>query len=100
MKTFKELNIKPSRRLFVGDKIKIARVLNCPIVVHGYQIDVSKYQENKSGKCMTLEIEHNQARHIIFTGSDVLLDMIQQVPDAHFPFATTIIKNGEHYEFT
>ena len=100
MKRFADMNIEPPGRLMVGDKIKIARVLNCPIVVHAYHRDASKYPQNRSGQCMTLQIEMNGVRHIIFTGSDVLAEMIEQVPQEDFPFETTIVKNGDHYEFT
>jgi hypothetical protein len=37
---------------------------------------------------------------VVFTGSDVLISIIKQVEESDFPFKTTIVKNGEHFEFT
>jgi hypothetical protein len=100
MKTFSDLGIKPSRTLFVGDKIKIAKVLNKKITVMSYKIEKSKYPKNKSGDLLTIQINHEGANQIIFTGSEVLMDQIKQVAQADMPFETIIIKNGEHFEFS
>jgi hypothetical protein len=37
---------------------------------------------------------------VVFTGSDVLISQIKQVDPEQLPFAATIIKNGEYFEFT
>lgn len=47
-----------------------------------------------------MQIELEKQMHVVFTGSDVLLSIIKQVPETEFPFQTTIMKNGEHFEFT
>lgn len=100
MKSFKELNIKPTKQQFVGDKIKIMKVLNTEIIVRSFKVDKSQYPKAKAENVMTLQIEHNGENKIIFTGSTILIDQVQQVPESDFPFTTTIIKNGEHFEFT
>lgn len=100
MKSFKELNIKPTKQQFVGDKIKIMKVLNTEIIVRSFKVDKSQYPKAKAEHVMTLQITHQDENKIIFTGSNVLIDQIKQVPEDAFPFKTTIIKNGEHYEFT
>ena len=100
MKSFKELNIKPTKQQFVGDKIKIMKVLNTEIIVNAFKIEKSQYPKAKAENVMTLQITHQAENKIIFTGSNVLIDQIKQVPEDAFPFKTTIIKNGEHYEFT
>jgi hypothetical protein len=100
MKSFKDLGIKPSRMMFIGDKIKIVKVLNKQIVILRYKIEKSKYPKNKSGDLLTLQINHDGENQIIFTGSDYLMDQIKQVEESDMPFQTTIIKNGEHFEFT
>ena len=41
MKSFKEFNIKPTKKQFVGDKIKIMKVLNTEITVVSYKIEKS-----------------------------------------------------------
>lgn len=98
MRKFSDFNIKVAKR-FVGDKIKISRVLNMPIVVNNYKIDDSKYPKNKSGKCLTLQIEFNEESRVLFTGSDVLIEQIKHIDESNLPFSTTIIKNGESFEF-
>lgn len=41
MHQFKDFKIKPKAAAFVGDKIKIERVLNVEITVFSYKIDES-----------------------------------------------------------
>jgi len=86
--------------MFLGDKIKIMKVLNTKISVESYKIEASKYPKNKSGDVLTLQIKHESVSRVIFTGSDFLIDQIKQVEQEDMPFETTIIKNGEHFEFT
>lgn len=98
MNNFKDFGIKPKLTSFTGDKIKIDRIINIEITVLQYKIEESK---KKSGtKFMTMQIEKSGSRHVIFTGSTVLMSMIEQVPKDRFPFKTTIIKESEHLEFT
>lgn len=99
MKSFAELGIRPRQKLFSGDKIKIVKILNCKIRINDFQITTSQYPRNKSGKCLTIQIEHNGEPHIVFSGSDVLIDMIEQVPPDAFPLEATIVKIGDHFEF-
>jgi hypothetical protein len=99
MKTFAELGIKTEVRM-TGSKINIARVLNREISVMDYRVEDSKFPKNKSGKCIYLQIEIDKEKHVVFTGSDVLLSQIIQVPHEEMPFKTTIVKIGEYFEFT
>ncbi|MGE0636011.1 MAG: hypothetical protein AB7G44_03480 [Bacteroidia bacterium] len=98
MKKFSDFGIKPTLPSFTGEKIKISKVLNCPVVVHDFRITDSQYGKNNE-KCLTLQIELNGKHHVVFTGSISLMDMIQKVPKAEFPFTTTIEKENERYEF-
>lgn len=100
MTTFKELGIKPAERGFTGDKIKMSKVLNKQIKVEAYKIEASKFADKGNGKRMILQIEVEDKKHIIFTGSIYLMDTIAQVPKDKFPFTTTIIEENERYEFT
>jgi hypothetical protein len=100
MRSFKELGIKPVQNAMTGEKIKINRVINREIVVTGYRIEQSKYPKNKSGKCLTLQVEIDGEKRVVFTGSDILIGMIQQVPESEIPFKTTIVKEGERFEFS
>ncbi|WP_166964658.1 hypothetical protein [Yeosuana marina] len=98
MNAFKDFNIKPEINSFTGDKIKIDRIINVPITIHDFKIEASTVKEGT--KRLTLQIEKNQTKHIIFTGSKVLQKQIAQVPKDKFPFTATIIKDNEYFEFT
>jgi hypothetical protein len=98
MKTFGDLGIKPSRKMFIGDKIKINRLMNREIVVNGFEVRPSKYPD-KGVDALILQIEFEGESRIVFTGSKVLIDQITQVGSDDIPFKTIIVKNGEHYEF-
>lgn len=98
MNNFKDFGIKPKLNSFTGDKIKIDRILNTEITVLQYKIEDSK--KKPGTKYLTLQIEKSGTRHVIFTSSTVLTEMIKQVPADKFPFKTTIIKESEHLEFT
>lgn len=96
MKQFKAFNIQPKRTVFLGEKIKIDRILNKEISVHAFTLAESKYK----GNLLSLQIKVNGEFRVVFTGSKVLIDMITQVQQDDFPFTTTIVKENEFYEFT
>lgn len=100
MNSFSQFNIKPQTKGFEGDKIKISKVLNREIVVHDFKIEDSKVFKQGSGKCLHLQIEMNQQKHVVFTSSSGLMDAINQVPKTGFPFKTTIIEDNDRYLFT
>lgn len=99
MKQFSQFNIKPITKTFTGDKIKIDRVLNKRITVVTYKIEKSKFEKG-NGNRLCLQIEVDGTSRIIFTGSTILMDMIEQVPKTNFPFTTTIVRESERFEFT
>lgn len=99
MKKFSDLGIKANPKNFTGEKIKISKILNKEIIVHDFKIVDSKF-EGKSGKCLHLQIEFNNEKHIVFSGSTILMEMIQQIDKENFPLSTTIIKDNEYLEFT
>lgn len=84
----------------MGDKIKIKKVFDKEIVVLDFLIESSKYSEVSQGKCLKLQIEINGIKHVLWTGSRVLMEMIQQVDRRSLPFKTIIIEDGESYQFT
>jgi len=100
MNRFSDLNIKRPNQALLGDKIKIDRVLNQEIKVLGYRISKSQYSKNKSGMCLSLQVEFAGEKRVIFTGSDVLQTIIKQIPEDKFPFLTTIVKEGESLIFS
>ncbi len=100
MKSFKELGVKSLSENLEGDKIKIDRILNKVITVFKYRVEDSKYAEKNYSKCLHLEIGVGDMKHVIFTGSKVLIDAIEQVPKSDFPFTTTIVRENQRFEFT
>ena len=97
MDSFKDFDIKPDVLNFTGDKIKMDRIVNVEIEVHDYKIGPSTI--NEGTECLTLQIEKKGEKHIVFTGSKILIQMIKQVPENKFPFKTTITRDNEYYEF-
>lgn len=96
MKNFSEFGIEISSESFVGDKIKVSKVLNREIIVHDFKFENSKF----SGECLYLQIEYNNTKYLITTGSTGLSQAIKQVPKGAFPFKTTIVEENEWYLFT
>lgn len=98
MTKFSELGIIPKPNSFVGDKIKMDKLLNQEIKVLDFRIDPSIKKENTN--YLTLHIERNNQKHIVFTSSKILMQMISEVAKDKFPFTTTIVKNNDYPEFT
>lgn len=100
MKRFCELGIKPLSQPFLGDKIKITKILNREIIVLNFKIEETKYPKNNKDKCLHLQIEMDGNSHVVFTGSKILINTIEQAKIDDLPFTTTIIKNGECFMFS
>jgi hypothetical protein len=103
MNRFSQFNIKAPVKGFEGSKVKISRILNKEIVVHDFIIDDTKVQAFKdkgSGKCLNLQISYDGEMHVVFTSGTGLMEMIQQVPRAQFPFTTIIVEENDKYKFT
>lgn len=99
MKKFSDLNIVVNTPM-TGDKIKISKVLNREIILSDYCFSDSKFQKNKSGKCLCLQIVYEGEKRVVFTGSEVLIKQVEQITKNDLPIECTIIQQGEHYEFT
>ena len=100
MKSFKDFGIEPQTKGFEGDKIKIDRILNKEIIVKRFKIEPSKFTDKSNGRRLVLEIEVDGQNRVVFTGSTVLQEIIQMVPDSGFPFTTKIVRDNERFEFT
>jgi hypothetical protein len=103
MNRFSQFNVQIPDRGFEGDKIKISKVLNREIIVHGSRIEdtkIKKFEEQGSGKCMHLQISLNGTLYILFTGSGYLINAIKQIPRDQFPFTTTIVEENGRFIFT
>jgi hypothetical protein len=95
MKSFKDLGIKTNVNAFIGEKIKMERILNREIIVHDFEVKPSKFD----GEVMTLQIQVGEEKRIVFTSSKVLIDVVQRVAKTDFPFTATIVKENEYFEF-
>jgi hypothetical protein len=98
VKKFSQFNIQAKTQNFTGDKIKIERLLNREIQVFKFKIEDSKFGNGK--RCLHLQIGLGENKHVVFTGSNALMDLITQVPETDFPFSTTIVKENERLQFT
>jgi hypothetical protein len=101
MNKFSQFNLKPSSKAFEGDKIKMSKILNREIVVLDFKLETSKYFPDRgNGHCLHLQITFNNEKHIVFTSSSGLIEVIQQIPETGFPFTATIIQEGDRFLFT
>lgn len=103
MNRFNQFDITVTAKSFVGDKIKISKILGKEIVVHDHKIEESKvpaFKERGAGQCLHLQISVNNEKHIIFTSSTWLIEAIQKVPEKGFPFTTIIVQEDDRYKFT
>lgn len=101
MNSFKQFDIKPAQQGFVGDKIKIVKVLNKEIEVHAYRIEESKvFKDRGAGKCLHLQIKFNGEMHVIFTSAIALITAVEQIPPDGFPFSTVILQENERFYFS
>ncbi len=95
MNKFSDFKITTKLQNFVGDKIKVSRVLNKEIEIIDYRIEPSKFEGNRLFMQITIDGE----KRVVFTGSKFLQQMIEEVPKNKFPFTATIIEDNERYEF-
>jgi hypothetical protein len=98
MNNFKDFGIKTTPNSFVGDKIKINKILNLEVKIISFKIEDSKVKAGT--KLLTIQLQKNDDNHIVFTGSKNLIEQINQVPKDKFPFTTKIVNINEYYEFT
>jgi len=57
MNSFKDFGIKTTVKSFIGDKIKMSKILNKQITVIGYKITGSKYVDKGNGQCLHMQID-------------------------------------------
>lgn len=85
--------------LLNGNKLKIEEILNKEILITGFKISDSKFHKSNSLKCLTLQFQVDDEKHVIFTGSMVLIGQVEKYKD-EIPFITTIRKIDKYYSFT
>ncbi len=85
--------------LLIGDKVKIEDILGKEIIITGYRIRESKFNDRDHGKCITIQFTVDGIQKILFTGSEVLMNQIEKYKE-EIPFSTIIIKNQRYYTFS
>ena len=84
-------------KVITGDKIKIDEILGTEIEVTGFKISDSK--QKIGTKMLTLQFKLNGEERILFTGSGVLIDQVEEYKD-EMPFLAKIEKVNRFYTFT
>ena len=96
-------DIVPSHAALDGSKVKIDSILNLPLVFTGWSVRDSKHKKDGSTHCLTLQFEHDGEKHVVFTGSNVLLEQVQSfesaIGDKPKIFKAKIVKIGNFYKF-
>lgn len=92
----KKFNEFAEEKILDGDKIKIDDILNQEIAIIGFRIKESKF---KSNKYLTLQILKDEKKHVIFSGSSVLIDQLEKYKN-EIPFLSTIRKINKYYSLT
>ena len=94
------MNISQAGNHFTGNKVNIHEILNEVIEVHDYKIVPSKLPTKEGTRCMHLQIARQGTKHVIFTGSEILMSQIEQVPKDKIPFTATIKKKERMFYFS
>lgn len=96
IKQFNSFGIKPIIKAFIGDKIKVDKILDKEIIVHDFKVVPSKY----NGECLYLQITFKEEKRVVFTSGTALIETLNQIPKSDFPFKTTVIKENEMFWFS
>ena len=93
-----------------GDKVKIDDILNKPLIVTGYHVSSSKYQNKGSAYCTKVQFyfadDEKMEKKVFFSGSSVIKDQSEEMEKKltekglPFLFQTTVKKVGNYYSFT
>jgi hypothetical protein len=97
MRKFSDFAADPN--ILDGAKVRIDDVLNMELVVTGYTVRDSKFSKNKSGKYLTLQVQIDGEKRVVFTGSDMLIGQLDRYGD-NIPFRATIKKIDKFYTLT
>lgn len=102
VKKFSDLSsgLKINQKRFIGEKIRLAKVLNTEIVIHDFEIKPSKYPDSGNDKCVYIQLSIEGKKYVAFSIAKVLMSTLSQLPENAFPFTTKIISNNDYYEFT
>lgn len=94
MKKFSDLDIQIEERSFTGPKMDMFDVLNQEIEVHDYKIVDSKFKD-KYDKCLHMQIQIGNKKHVLFSSSKNLMYQIERIKDEDFPIKTIIVRQPD-----
>jgi hypothetical protein len=93
-----------------GDKVRIDDVLNSEIIVTGFHVSSSKYQNKGCSFCTKIQFyfanDEKQEKKVFFSGSSVIKDQAEEMEKKlqekgmEYIFKTTVKKVGNYYSFT
>lgn len=84
-------------KAFDGDKKRIEDILNQEILILDFKVKDSKKRQDSLYATIQFKLENTN--HIVFTGSNVLIDQLEKYKE-NLPFHTTIKKIDRYYTFT
>ena len=82
-----------------GKTVRIDDVLNVEVLIITFRLKESKYQNTSAPDFLTIQFEYPDRpgeKHVIFTGSNVLVDQLQKYKE-QLPFLTTIKKVDRYF---
>lgn len=101
MNNFKDFGIKSQIVAFTGDKISVKKLVDKNTLISVLKFKVEESKKKPGTDYLTMQIEIDGVKHVVFTGSAGLISQIRQVPEDKFPFTTIIKKDSNDFnEFT
>jgi len=79
-----------------GAKMKIDSVINRDILITGFKVRTSKFKEEGSSRCLTLQFMLNDQKYVLFSGSAILIEQMEKYGH-EMPFTATIKKIDRYY---
>jgi RNA-directed DNA polymerase len=74
-------------------------IINRKTLIIGFRLSDSKYSKNNNSQCLTLHIEMDGKRYVVFTGSVILIEQIEKYKE-EIPFLATIKQIDKYYTFS
>lgn len=98
------VDLVPEHNTLEGSKVKIDSILNLPLTFTGWELRESKHKKDGAEHCLTLQFDMNGIKHVVFTGSNVLIEQVNQFgaalpADSPRCFRAKIVKIGNYYKF-
>lgn len=96
MKKFADFS--EENKTFSEPAIRIDDILDKPIIVWDYYIGKSHFKDSQDKQRLTLQIEVDGEKRVIFTKSEILIRQIEKYAK-ELPFEAKIIKPKRYYTF-